>query len=191
MTEDFAAMMRLGVTVLMVASLIATVLSLVVIATTIIATGTTKMQAGASKISTQDFEQYNQKPISGVNVKTAIQLYGEQNISVAVCTKRNPGSYYIYGALLQGATNGNSNTPATISASTLESTANVNGTTNAYYTMELQFDTSTQTIPKSNVRDGINITGTAEYIYDGGHFNSRLIKDSNGEIVGIACKQVD
>lgn len=195
MSEDLSAMIRVGVTVILVASLVATVLSLVVVAQSILSSGTAKLQASAQQIAVQDFEKYNQKTVTGVEVKSAIQLYEGQDISICVLTtksKAKDGNYRVYGAILDKASDPTTTDPSTVSGSEMTNALKdpIDASkTNSYYTMDLKYDETTKIIKTSTLKDGVTAKGDEEYIYDGGKFMARLIRDSNKEIVGIAFEQ--
>lgn len=86
MSEDVSSQVRLGATIILVAALIAAVLSLMVVAQTILANGMSTLQTGASQISAQEFDKYNNKKISGTEVKSAMSLYAGRDLALVVRT---------------------------------------------------------------------------------------------------------
>lgn len=111
MSEDVSSQVRLGATIILVAALIAAVLSLMVVAQTILTSGLSTLQAGVDQITQQEYEKYNQKKVSGTDVKSAFALYSGKDIAVVIRTKAciemkykdANGDYiwgYMYGSLL-------------------------------------------------------------------------------------------
>ena len=87
MSEDVSATMRVGVTVILVAALVATVLNLMVMSQSILSNGQSTLQSGIDQVSQQEFEAYNNKKVSGTLVQTAISLYQGRDIAIVVQTK--------------------------------------------------------------------------------------------------------
>lgn len=87
MSEDVSSQVRLGATIILVAALIAAVLSLMVVAQTILTSGLSSLQAGVDQITVQEYEKYNQKKVSGTDVKAAFSLYSGKDVAIIVRTK--------------------------------------------------------------------------------------------------------
>ena len=109
MAEDVSAQARTGVTIIVLAALIAVVLNLVVIAQNIVSGGLGTLQNAVSSIQSQEYEVYNQKKVTGVEVRTAISLFTARDNGIVVCTKAAQKANidgiaspaYCYGSLLQ------------------------------------------------------------------------------------------
>lgn len=113
MSEDVSATMRVGITVILVAALVATVLNLMVMSNSILSGGQTTLQSGIDSVSTQEFAPYDNTKVSGTQVATALSLFQGRDVAVCVETKSfcemhgktsapgKSGSIYMnYGALL-------------------------------------------------------------------------------------------
>lgn len=87
MSEDISSMVRVGTTVILVAALISTVLNLMVMSTSILNSGTTSLQGGLDAISAQEFEPYNNKRVTGTQVKTAVSLFQDRDVAILIRTK--------------------------------------------------------------------------------------------------------
>ena len=72
MSEDVSATMRVGITVILVAALVATVLNLMVMSNSLLSGGQTTLQSGIDSVSTQEFASYDNTKVSGTQVTTEI-----------------------------------------------------------------------------------------------------------------------
>lgn len=87
MSEDVSATMRVGITVILVAALVATVLNLMVMSNSILSGGQTTLQSGIDSVSTQEFAPYDNTKVSGTQVSTALSLFQGRDVAVCVETK--------------------------------------------------------------------------------------------------------
>jgi hypothetical protein len=192
MSEDVSSTIRVGVTVILVAALVATVLNLMVISQSILASGQSTLQSGVDQVGLQEFENYNQKKVSGTIVKSTLSLYAARDIAIVIrtnlCQKGAPEPWaYNYGAILSGVT------PAddTVNGTGIE--AKINAALNqkageSWYTHELKL---TNGVPDFNANTkGVTRTGDGQFILDSARFQAALIKDGTGTIVGISFIQL-
>lgn len=207
MSEDVSATMRVGVTVILVAALVATVLNLMVMSQSIQSNGQSTLQSGIDQVSQQEFEAYNNKKVSGTLVQTAISLYQGRDIAIVVQTKavRDVSATMAmnYNALLcsnssNATSTGTKCTDTTICTSTTgEAYSVVEGTSGAlyqksgaaYYTGQLWAQNGLVQSSANTV--GTTTVGNPQYLLSSARFNSVLIKDVTGNIIGIYFKQVD
>ncbi len=87
MSEDVSATMRVGITVILVAALVATVLNLMVMSTSLLGSGQTTLQSGIDSVSTQEFATYDNTKVSGTQVATALSLFQGRDVAIIVQTK--------------------------------------------------------------------------------------------------------
>jgi hypothetical protein len=87
MSEDVSATMRVGITVILVAALVATVLNLMVMSNSLLSGGQTTLQSGIDSVSTQEFATYDNTKVSGTQVATALSLFQGRDVAVVVQTK--------------------------------------------------------------------------------------------------------
>jgi len=87
MSEDVSATMRVGITVILVAALVATVLNLMVMSNSLLSGGQTTLQSGIDSVSTQEFATYDNSKVSGTQVATALSLFQGRDIAIIVRTK--------------------------------------------------------------------------------------------------------
>lgn len=111
MSEDVSATMRVGITVILVAALVATVLNLMVMSNSLLTGGQTTLQSGIDSVSQQEFAAYNNSKVSGTQVNTAINLFQGRDIAICIQTKtfkdlvcpgadQGSGYFMNYGAIL-------------------------------------------------------------------------------------------
>lgn len=120
MSEDVSATMRVGITVILVAALVATVLNLMVMSNSLLSGGQTTLQSGIDSVSAQEFASYDNTKVSGTQVSTALSLFQGRDVAIVIQTKAfktlnsNSPSYAInYGALIckDGSASGSGNMP--------------------------------------------------------------------------------
>lgn len=191
MSEDISASVRTGITVILVAALVAVILNLMVVAQSIMGSGQTKLQSGVDQINMQEFETYNQKKVSGTSVKSAISLYDGRDVAILVrnnsCINGTNGAPWAfnYGSVLNKAQKDASNDTGLVYIVNAAITKN---TGDAYYTENLLNENGL--IPACNNIKGINTTGDTEFILESARFRSELVKDNTGTIVGILFTQL-
>ena len=87
MSEDVSAIMRVGITVILVAALVATVLNLMVMSNSLLSGGQTTLQSGIDSVSTQEFASFDNTKVSGTQVTTALSLFQGRDIAIIIQTK--------------------------------------------------------------------------------------------------------
>ncbi|MBR3599548.1 MAG: hypothetical protein IKL53_06690 [Lachnospiraceae bacterium] len=249
MSEDVSATMRVGITVILVAALVATVLNLMVMSNSLLSGGQTTLQSGIDSVSQQEFATYNNTKVSGTQVNTAISLFQGRDIAILVQTKTfktnyNPtsaqgqGLFMNYGAILSsdyttskqpngfsskvGSSDGkmeitNIGTNPLINASGATEDAKLAGcrtlagsTVGSYYVVNvtdsatnaacyqpagqpsyvsLLYDLNGIVQTNSNII-GCSTLGNPQYILTSARFQSVLIKDATGSIIGIVFYQI-
>lgn len=111
MSEDVSATMRVGITVILVAALVATVLNLMVMSNSLLSGGQTTLQSGIDSVSQQEFASYDNTKVSGTQVATALSLFQGRDVAIVIQTKAftsndsanntaEAGWAFNYGALL-------------------------------------------------------------------------------------------
>ena len=188
MAEDISAQARTGVTVMALAALVAVVLNIMVIAQSIVSTGMGTLQSGVDAIKLQEYEVYNNKKITGVQVKSAITLYTTRDNAVVIGTRNSlaDNKYYLYGTLLEDTVKAGS-VPYIASSSFEQASHRIVG--QPYFLFEYkvdsygQFETYIDTQP-------VNTNGTDQFVEESGTFEAQLIKNKTNTIVGMRFKQV-
>ena len=189
MSEDVSAQVRTGCTIILAAALVATVLNLMVVAQGLVSQGASSLQSGTEQVSAQQYEIYNQKVKTGTEVKTALTMFQNNDISIVVNTITADSKVFIYGALLDGCT---AETPdwggGTEKVYTLPKTQMTVVTGKTY--IQKEYKTSTGGIVETSFStQGLITNGSKEFILDSGRFNSVLIKNGSGKTVGIYFEQ--
>lgn len=220
MSEDVSATMRVGITVILVAALVATVLNLMVMSTSLLSGGQTTLQSGIDSVSTQEFAVYDNTKVSGTQVTTALSLFQGRDVAICIQTKAfaaSEGSDMAinYGAIL---TNDSTSSTASNLATFVEyreeqaSTFLTPQAKTAYLIKFSENETNGTGISiwrekgaanysgylhNSNglVDSSYDIIGTTElgnaaFVLSSSRFSSVLIKDPTGSIIGIMFKQL-
>lgn len=86
MSEDVSATMRVGITVILVAALVATVLNLMVMSNSLLSGGQTTLQSGIDSVSAQEFATYDNTKVSGTQVNTALSLFQGRDVAIVIQT---------------------------------------------------------------------------------------------------------
>ena len=181
MEADISAAMKIGITVVLVSALVASVLTLMVMSNSLQASGTTTLQSGIDAISVQQYSAYDNKKVSGTEVKTALSMFQGQDIAIVVQTKAFKAidnSYadlaINYGAILtaNGEASTNSNMPPLITATNPGSYTKTGNyiTANAKTAYVIKFT------------EGTNTAGCALWRNDGAPNYSAYLHNSNGLI---------
>lgn len=220
MSEDVSATMRVGITVILVAALVATVLNLMVMSNSLLSGGQTTLQSGIDSVSTQEFASYDNTKVSGTQVSTALSLFQGRDVAILIQTKAfaeaadgGADKAINYGAILtkDGKSSTSSNMPAKQTyASGTSSTYLTPQAKTAYIVNFSDTDAANTAIVRkagaanyegylhnSNglVDSSYDIIGTTElgnsaYLLSSSRFSSVLIKDPTGSIIGIFFKQL-
>ena len=190
MSEDISASVRTGITVILVAALVATILNLMVVAQSIMGSGQTKLQSGIDQINVQEFASYDQKKVSGTMLKSAISLFNGRDIAIVVrnnaCIAGNGApAAYNYGAILEVAEADDSNDTGLVYTLS-DVPERLKGET--YYRYQLENENGIINT-SSNIK-GISTTGDTEFVLESARFRSELIKDNTDTIVGILFTQL-
>lgn len=208
MSEDISAQVRVGGTIILVAALLAVVLNLMVVAQNVLSAGMSTLQSGTQQIAMQEFEAFNQKTKTGTEVKSAMTLYLNRDIAIMVKprTLTTADTAYCYGAQVittVGQVQG-SDTDQGASGTYVVSTSGSTPTTTladgakvgTYYlgsfcndTGAVANGTNTWSIGHFYDTQGTVTNGDPEAILDSGRFQSTLMKDVNGAIIGIYFEQ--
>lgn len=220
MSEDVSATMRVGITVILVAALVATVLNLMVMSNSLLSGGQTTLQSGIDSVSTQEFAAYDNTKVSGTQVSTALSLFQGRDVAILIQTKAfaeaadgGADKAINYGAILTK--DGKSSTPSNMP----KKQTYASGTSSTYLTPQAKTayivnfsDTdvaNTAIVRKAGaanyegylhnsnglVDSSYDIIGTTElgnsaYLLSSSRFSSVLIKDPTGSIIGIFFKQL-
>lgn len=213
MSEDMSAMIRTGVTLVLVAALISAVLNIVSIATTAISTGMNTLQSGVGRLNTQEFETYNQTTLTGTEVLAAINLYSNRDVAICIQTNAlgtrtgtinyNVGTYHNYGALVLASgtsvpTGTDEGGVKVYKVTATEGASGGSGTSTGLvcsddkskFVSTLAVD-SNQDLVFNKTTSPVKNKGMANsYVNPTGKFKSRLIYDDSGAIIGIAFTQL-
>jgi len=154
--------------------------------------GITTVQNSMDSMSLAQFDDYDQKVLSGTQVTSAIKLFEGRPVAMVVRTRAlrpaTPANAaatigHNYGALLAGATSNNLTGDQLLYTTTAMTKAVA---TNAFYTANLN---TTNGIIYNMVTIQTTRSGTNAFIRPTAKFTAELIQDNTGTIVGICFTQ--
>lgn len=186
MSEDVSATMRVGITVILVAALVATVLNLMVMSNSLLSGGQTTLQSGIDSVSTQEFASYDNTKVSGTQVSTALSLFQGRDVAILVQTKAfaeaadgGADKAINYGAILtrDGKSSSPNNMPAKQTYASNTSSTYLTPQAKTAYIVTFS-DTDTDAANTAIVRKA----GAANY--EGHLHNSNGLVDSSYDIIG-------
>lgn len=107
MGEDLSTGAKIGIILIILCSLIAIVFALLTMMKNITNTGSSQLQSSLDQMLLTTFDDYNQKTVSGIQVKSALRIFESQDVAIIVktglCnTDNNFLGGYNYNALLFG-----------------------------------------------------------------------------------------
>lgn len=191
MGEDISSGAKIGIILIILCSLIAIVFALLTMMKNITNTGSGQLQNGLDQMLASQFQDYDQKIITGTQVASAMSIFDGQPVAFVVRTNASDkaSKAYCYGALIAGTTEAAAEQASDGKVYTV-ATSTITGAKEAgagYYTLSLD-------VSKGSYAYNLNIkptrtSGTSTYIRSSAKFMAELIHDSTGDTVGIVFTQ--
>lgn len=216
MERDISIGAWIGIGLLILATLIGAGFAIYSLTKNVANDGTVQMQDSLNTVNAQVFLDYDQQVITGTKVVSAIKQFEGKPIAVLVNTKaiaggqkiapasdRPKGAYFVrdanyayinYNAILANSATGS--TGSTVAGGTNAPTAtSVSGPTikleNGVYITDFGFALDNNgSVLYDNATGGVYKSGNAEFIPSNTKFQSNLLKDKSGAIMGIVCRQL-
>ena len=191
MGEDISTGAKIGIILCILVFLIAIIFSLLTIVRNITNTEASQMQNGLDQMSESQFNDYDQKTVTGTQVMSALKIFEGQNVAIVIQTaqsyiKDTNKEGYNYGALLVKA-DGNAGSVENVGATVLLP-KNTLTFKNGGYVANLYNDKGAYKY-NWNVRP-CGQSGTNTYVRSSAKFFAQLIKDSTDTIVGVTFRQL-
>lgn len=216
MGTDISEGAKVGIILIILCALIAIVFSLLTMMKNITSSGSQSLQNGLDQLSDSEFQNYDQKTISGTDVQAAVKIFEGRPISFVVVTQADIKSAgtasttwtgHLYGAKLTCANTETEGADAGTNAGKyIQCTVNSNDngpeppeaptdgihkyTGNSYYTGALYTNASGSPEYNMNVKP-MSVTGKKTYVRSSGKFLSELIKDPTGTKIGACFVQTN
>lgn len=211
MGTDISEGAKVGIILIILCALIAIVFSLLTMMKNITASGSQSLQNGLDQLSDSEFQNYDQKNVSGTDVAAAVKIFEGRPIAFVVYTtadqKDNDKSGHLYGAFLgeqtpqkestgAGGTNAGDTYAVPVKSADTEEPATYTETAitkykgNSYYTGVLYTDSSGSPKYNMNVRP-MSVTGKRTYVRSSAKFLAELIKDTTGTKIGACFTQMN
>lgn len=206
MGTDISEGAKIGIILIILCSLIAIVFSLLTMMKNITSSGSQSLQNGLDNLTDSEFQSYDQKNVTGTDVKAAIKIFEGREIGFVVYTlgsQKGGAKAQMYGAILNSdqseGTTGGSNAGKTLDCTVkvdpsadeafTDSMAITKFKNNTYYTSALKNDATTGGVAyNTNIRP-MEAVGTEAYVRDTGRFRAELIKDTSGTKIGVVFTQ--
>lgn len=198
MGEDISSGAKIGIILIILCALIAIVFALLTMMKNVTNTGSTQLQSGLDQMLSSQFQDYDQKIITGTQLISAMAIFDGQPITFVVHTSLSMSNAatangYNYGVRIKtGATLG------TYDQKTTEG-SNAGGKTQVLKNKLLRPVGSSAYQAALDVTDGVysynlntkpmTTSGTDTYIRGSGKFLAELIDDPTGEHIGICFTQ--
>ena len=192
MGEDISSGAKIGIILIILCSLIAIVFALLTMMKNITNTGTQQMQNGLDQMLSSQFQDYDQKTVTGTQVMSAMSIFDGQPVAFIVVTAESQKSSrgYCYGAVVEGA--GAEESYVSSRAGKCRKIASTNikrpNATDNFYTMNLMVAENGQYVMNMNTRP-CKTQGTEAYVRSSAKFLAELIHDSTGDTVGVVFVQ--
>lgn len=145
--------------------------------------GITTVQNSMDSMSLAQFDDYDQKILSGTQVISAIKLFEGRPVAAIVRTTASMGNSqdggHNYGALLDGVTRSGDSAPISV--------MNREGN-DSFYTHDLKVEDNGN-MEFNSVYLPLTRSGTPTFVRPTAKFLAELIKDTTGTIVGVCFTQ--
>lgn len=106
MGEDLSTGAKIGITLIILCTLIAVVFSILTMMKNITNTGAAQLQGSLDQMMSSSFDDYNQKTVTGTQVLAALKLFEGQDVGIIIrttlCGAKDAKGGYNYGAILNG-----------------------------------------------------------------------------------------
>lgn len=199
MSGDINDAAKIGLCLLILVAIIAIVIHLMNVSNEQANKGSQKFAQSMAKIEKSEFNKYDQKTVTGIDVATAAKVFEGRPVAIVTqpLAKINGGDTtgYNYNALLTNAVN--YNTTGTRGRNLWQ--VNTEDTSNGglhfveeenCYHSRLEVDHDTGEYDYNYDTTPMDKVSTDSHIASTGAFSSNLIKDENNNIIGIVFKQI-
>lgn len=209
MGEDLSTGAKIGITLIVLCSLIAIVFSLLTMMKNITNAGSSQLQGSLDQMLLTQFDDYNQKTVTGTQVVSSLKVFEGQDVAIVIrpgLAKKNTACIggYNYGARLKGYKASTMNGYGTIYVSTQDvslptgaytydaaklDTGIVLHSSQTYYVGAYE-DTTAELLQRNDNTRPTNATGKASFVRSSAKYRAMLIKDESDAIIGICFTEL-
>lgn len=192
MGEDISTGAKIGIILCILVFLIAIIFSLLTIVRNITNTEASQMQNGLDQMSESQFNDYDQKTVTGTQVMSALKIFEGQNVAIVIQTAQSHAKEatnsqgYNYGALLVEV-DGHAGKVENLGPNVLLPSGTLVAKGGGFVANLLNKNGSYQY--NWNVRP-CGQSGTNTYVRSSAKFFAQLIRDSTDTIVGVTFRQL-
>lgn len=199
MGEDLSTGIKIAIVLILLASIVASVFSIMAISKNMTNSGVNQLQSSLHAFQNMRWEDYNLRTVTGNEVQVVIRSAIDNDIAVIVNTQRNAKQSVLYGIPLDGFTKASA-AFYVYGSSANATTQQINETVIDGSSAKIYFDTSKSCFTGSilnNTTDGsaskeygsytknINDNTSSYYIDPMLKFNSYIIRDTSGSLLGV------
>jgi hypothetical protein len=198
MGGDISDGAKIGIGLVLLCAIVAIVLQLLKMIKNQANSGSTSLQDSFDKVSASEFDGYDQVEKTGADVKAAVKIFENRAVAVVISTLDSGSTGYSYGVHLLGQTKVTTNLKGrgdmyTVAVETTAGSAAVSAKLTPYsnhtgYISELVMD-STGVYTYNNNFAPMDKQGTDTFVRSSGRFQSELIRNDSGDIIGVYFKQ--
>ena len=189
MGEDLSTGAKIAIILVILAALIATVFSIMALVKNVTNQSVDDLQSSLSAFQNMKWQDYDQRQVSGNMVQVTIRSATENNVAIIVKTNHLSDRQVNYGVLLNGYDKGSSSQYYTrLEASSPSDTEGLlPSESGSYYTASYKQAVGTDAagFMYAQYNRGISDSSDPYYINPTLKFNSFLIKDSSGSLLGV------
>lgn len=203
MGEDISTGAKIGITLIILCALIAIVFALLTMMKNLTNQGSTQMQSGLDNMLTSQFQDYDQKVLTGTQLMSSLAIFDGQPICIVVRTTLTDnidgGKGLSYGVRIMTGTGGTYGNQTKLDSSDSMKAKTAAGdvylladklvkpTGKSYY--EAAQDVNAGVFNWNVNTKPMAAKGTPPYIRGSAKFLAELIKDPTEEIIGICFTQ--
>lgn len=211
MGEDLSTGAKIGITLIILCSLIAIVFSLLTMMKNITNSGASQLQGSLDQMLLTQFDDYNQKTVSGTQVVSSLKVFEGQDVAIiiqpALAAKKDYKGGFNYGALLEGYavndnaikgygkiyTNANTVSLADCKVYDSNQTSAFDGiylhSSQTYYVGKFA-DTNAELLARNDNTRPTAASGKPSYVRASAKYRAMLIKDESDAIIGICFTEL-
>lgn len=205
MGEDLSTGIKMAIILVILAALLASVFSILTITKNITTQSVDELQSSLYAFQNMRWEDYNLRTISGNEVQVVVRSAVENNIAVVVNTARNNTESVLYGVPLKGFKDGSENFGIYSGGTGNATTVRINETVTSgdiYYNAKSSYFVGSVKEKSTNSQDtkdyvderysyvrNITDSGSMYYINPSLKFDSYIIRDESGSLLGILFDQ--
>lgn len=211
MGEDLSTGAKIGITLIILCSLIAIVFSLLTMMKNITNSGASQLQGSLDQMLLTQFDDYNQKTVSGTQVVSSLKVFEGQDVAIVIqpalaAKKKDLAGGFNYGAILAGYDNKDTSVKGYGKYYTCASDVSLSKcseyksdtttfaglylhSSQTYYVGKFA-DTDAELLSRNDNTRPTAASGKPSYVRSSAKYRAMLIKDESDAIIGICFTEL-